>query len=380
MCREGQFGLIALQMAFGVFGPNPVSELLTAVVAWLPKAVVAIIIVVVAGAIAGGVKDLINNTLGGLSYGRLLGTIASVFILGLGVIAALNQIGVATAVTTPVLITVLATVGGILVVGVGGGLIRPMQNRWDGWLNRAEQEIPQDARRSRGYRAATGRPGAEPDGGQAREPCPGGRCRPERADHADSSDRSADAAVERISTHLTGFPSGHRGSHRTRRRNRLDRRVKTMAEHTPRVADAINTLVAAVRDRDIDVVSDLLAQWCRPASDDDLLAIVTALISAGGRKIMEPEAVRLPDAAFAVEVQNADGRPVDIDSIAPPVRAVLRAQLAWLNDRPEDVADQIRMVIDSGDSHDRMSMLVHALVWAVQVGVGESTEDGGSGR
>lgn len=134
--------LIALQMAFGVFGPNPVSELQTAVVAWLPKAVVAIIIVVVASAIATGVKDLINNTLGGLSYGRLLATIASVFILGLGIIAALNQIGVATAVTTPVLVTILATVGGILVVGVGGGLIKPMQNRWDGWLNRAEREIP----------------------------------------------------------------------------------------------------------------------------------------------------------------------------------------------------------------------------------------------
>ncbi|MGH3858745.1 hypothetical protein [Actinokineospora sp.] len=150
-----------------------------------------------------------------------------------------------------------------------------------------------------------------------------------------------------------------------------------MAEHTPRVADAINTLVAAVRDRDIDVVSDLLAQWCRPASDSDLVAIVTALISAGGRKILESEAVQLPDAAFAVEVQNADGLPVDIDSISPPVRAVLRAQLAWLNDRPEDVTDQIRLVIDSGDSHDRMSMLVHALVWAVQVGVSESTEDSG---
>ena len=42
-------------------------------------------------------------------------------IVGLGVIAALNQIGVATTVTTPVLIAVLATGGGVIVVGVGGG-------------------------------------------------------------------------------------------------------------------------------------------------------------------------------------------------------------------------------------------------------------------
>lgn len=132
--------LIALQVAFGVFGPNPISELLAGVVAFLPKAVVAIIIVVVAAAIAKAVKDLVTAALGGLSYGNLLGNLASVFILGLGIIAALNQIGIATTVTTPILVAVLATVGGILVVGVGGGLVRPMQSRWERWLNTAEQE------------------------------------------------------------------------------------------------------------------------------------------------------------------------------------------------------------------------------------------------
>ncbi|CAM3594286.1 hypothetical protein KIPE111705_16020 [Kibdelosporangium persicum] len=134
--------LITLQIAFGVWGPNPVSVLLTDIVNWLPRAVVAIIIVVVAAAIAGAVKDLITSTMSGLSYGRVLANIASIFILALGVIAALNQIGVATSVTTPVLITVLATIGGIAIVGVGGGLIRPMQQRWANWLDKAEHEIP----------------------------------------------------------------------------------------------------------------------------------------------------------------------------------------------------------------------------------------------
>ncbi|HEY0454642.1 mechanosensitive ion channel family protein [Actinophytocola sp.] len=135
--------LITLQIAFGVWGPNPVSAVLTGIVAWLPRAVVAIVIIVVAGAVARAVRDLITNTLGGLSYASLLGTLASVFVWGLGIIAALNQIGVATTVTMPVLITVLATIGGIAIVGVGGGLIRPMQARWDRWLSRAEEEIPQ---------------------------------------------------------------------------------------------------------------------------------------------------------------------------------------------------------------------------------------------
>lgn len=134
--------LFVLQMAFGVFGQNPISDLISSVIAFLPKLIVAIIIIVVAAAIAAAVKTLIEGTLGGLSYGKALAAIASIFILGLGVIAALEQVGVATAITTPILIAVLATIGGILVIGVGGGLIAPMQKRWEGYLTAAEAEAP----------------------------------------------------------------------------------------------------------------------------------------------------------------------------------------------------------------------------------------------
>jgi hypothetical protein len=132
--------LFVLQLAFGVFGQNPISDLLSGVIAFLPRLVVALIIVVVASAIAAAVRDLVSNALGGLSYGKLLANIASVFILGLGIIAALNQIGIALTVTLPVLVAILGTIGGILVVGVGGGLIRPMQQRWEDYLSKAEDE------------------------------------------------------------------------------------------------------------------------------------------------------------------------------------------------------------------------------------------------
>jgi hypothetical protein len=145
--------LFTLQLAFGVWGPNAVSDLIEGVVAWLPKAFVAIIIVVIACAIAAAVKDLVSNALGGLSYGRLLANVASYFIIGLGVIAALNQIGVATTVTMPVLIAVLATVAGVLIVGVGGGLVRPMQGRWESWLQRAANESQVIAEHAKAYSA-----------------------------------------------------------------------------------------------------------------------------------------------------------------------------------------------------------------------------------
>jgi len=132
--------LFVLQLAFGVFGPNPISDLIAGVIAFLPKLFVALIIVVVASAIAAAVRDLLSNTLSGLSYGRILANIASIFIIGLGVIAALNQVGIALTVTLPILIAVLGTIGGILVVGIGGGLIKPMQERWDRYLIKAEEE------------------------------------------------------------------------------------------------------------------------------------------------------------------------------------------------------------------------------------------------
>lgn len=132
--------LFTLQFAFGVWGPNAISDLIRGVVSWLPRAFVAIVIVVIAAAIANAVRDLVSGALGGLSYGRVLADLTAIFILALGVIAALNQVGIATTVTTPVLIAVLATVAGILVVGVGGGLVKPMQARWDHWLERAAAE------------------------------------------------------------------------------------------------------------------------------------------------------------------------------------------------------------------------------------------------
>ena len=134
--------LFVLQFAFGVFGPNPVSDLLAAIIAFLPRLIVAIVIIIIAAAVAAAAKTLIEGTLGGLSYGKIIANIASIFILFIGVIAALNQIGVATTVTTPILITVLAIIGGVIIIGAGGGLIKPMQARWETILNKAAEEAP----------------------------------------------------------------------------------------------------------------------------------------------------------------------------------------------------------------------------------------------
>jgi mechanosensitive ion channel-like protein len=152
------FLLFVLQVAFGVFGPNPASDLIRSFVAWIPKLVVAIVIVVVAAALAGWVREVISQSLADVAYGRGVATGVQVVLLVLGIMAALSQIGIGTTVTLPVLVAVLATAGGILIVGVGGGLIKPMQHRWERMLNRAETEAALASERVRTNRSdRTGR-------------------------------------------------------------------------------------------------------------------------------------------------------------------------------------------------------------------------------
>jgi hypothetical protein len=132
--------LVTLQLAIGVFGNNPVSTMINGVVAWLPRGLVALAIVVVAAFIARVVRDLVGAALSSLSYGRTLATVASVFVLGIGIIAALGQAGIATTITGPILVAVLAAIVGVIVVGVGGGLIMPMRQRWERMLDGAERD------------------------------------------------------------------------------------------------------------------------------------------------------------------------------------------------------------------------------------------------
>lgn len=132
--------LIGLSVAFGVFGNNPVSAYLASIVAFIPRAIVAIVIIVVTAFLARMAHDVISGGLGGLSYGRVLAAIASAAIWFFGIVAALNEIGVATSVTMPLEIAILAALAGIAIVGVGGGLVRPMQTRWERWLKGAERE------------------------------------------------------------------------------------------------------------------------------------------------------------------------------------------------------------------------------------------------
>jgi hypothetical protein len=174
--------LFTLVLAFGAFGNNPVSDLLNRLVAWLPQLFVALVIIVVAFAIANAVHSIVSGTLEGTTYGRAAARISQVAIIFFGVVAALGQVGIATTVTTPILWTVLAMIAGVVIVGVGGGLISPMRERWERMLATAADEASKvketvgtgDATESMSQTYRSGRYGTEADAqapsGTMREP------------------------------------------------------------------------------------------------------------------------------------------------------------------------------------------------------------------
>ena len=134
--------LLVLQLAFGLFGANPVSDLITGIVAYLPKVFAAILIVVIAAAVAAAAKEIVESALGGLSYGRSVAVGASVAILTVGAFAALDQLQIAPAIVTGLFYALLAVVVGSAVIAIGGGGIQPMRARWEATLERWDTEKP----------------------------------------------------------------------------------------------------------------------------------------------------------------------------------------------------------------------------------------------
>ena len=134
--------LFVLQLAFGVFGQNPVSDMIEGVVAYLPKVFVAIVVVVLAAAIAAAAKTLIESMLGGLSYGRTLANVTGGAIVAVGVFMALNQLQIAPEIVNGLFYGALALIVGSGIIAIGFGGVQPMQARWERALTRIDEEAP----------------------------------------------------------------------------------------------------------------------------------------------------------------------------------------------------------------------------------------------
>lgn len=132
--------LFTLQLAFGVFGPNPISELLEGLIAYIPNVFVAVLIIVIAAFVASAVRDIASAALSNAEFGSLLTKLAYWAIIVVGVFAALDQLEIAPTIVTGLFYALLAVVAGSAIVAIGGGGINPMRSRWESFLNKAESD------------------------------------------------------------------------------------------------------------------------------------------------------------------------------------------------------------------------------------------------
>ena len=177
--------LVTLQIAFGVFGPNPISDLLQGLIAYLPNVLVAIVIIVVAAAIAKAATDLLTNLLSSVSGGQVMAKGAGIAVLVFGAFAALDQLQIAPRIVTGLWYAILAIVVGSAVVAIGGGGIKTMQRYWERATTKAEERAPeltQQAQQSASTQLLTRgtgrRPTPTPGPRSSRPSGPAGHARP----------------------------------------------------------------------------------------------------------------------------------------------------------------------------------------------------------
>lgn len=115
-------GLAVLNAALNVFGSNPISDLLNDFIAWIPKLIVAIIIIIVTGLVATFVRNVMTSVLGANPNAPLMTNLAVAGVWIVGVFAALDQAQFAQDIVDTLFQAIAASLSLILVIkfGVGG--------------------------------------------------------------------------------------------------------------------------------------------------------------------------------------------------------------------------------------------------------------------
>lgn len=131
--------LLGLQLAISVFGPNPISDLINSVVAFVPKAIVAMVIIIITGLLVRAVNQVLQPFYANMDWGGIARSIVTAAIWMLGIFAALDQIEVAQDVVSTLFTTIVGSLGLIIVIKFGVGGIWAARDRfWPAVYDRIE--------------------------------------------------------------------------------------------------------------------------------------------------------------------------------------------------------------------------------------------------
>jgi hypothetical protein len=112
----------AFAIAVSQLGIQALDNFVQSIVAYLPNVVVAILIFVIAGAVAGAASRLIARTLGDTATGRIAGAAVPVLIMGVATFMILDELNIAPAIVEITYIALLGSLalGMAIAFGLGG--------------------------------------------------------------------------------------------------------------------------------------------------------------------------------------------------------------------------------------------------------------------
>ena len=132
--------LLVLQLAISVFGDTAVQDSLDDLVAFIPRVFVALIIIVIAGAVANAVKELVAPAVAHLDYGNLLVTAIGAAIWIIGGFAAFDHLDIASEVVDTLFKSLVGGLTAIMVIKFGVGGIWAARDRfWPGVYDKFQE-------------------------------------------------------------------------------------------------------------------------------------------------------------------------------------------------------------------------------------------------
>lgn len=90
-------------------------------------------------------------------------------------------------------------------------------------------------------------------------------------------------------------------------------------------------------------------------------AIVGELIGLGAGAVRVRAGPVTDEAIFMVQLRDGVDRDVSIDELDPPIRAMVRALLAYLNESSDDAAYQLDLAVPDTDPVSAMEVVLHAM-------------------
>ena len=136
--------LIALVVAFDALGLPAVSDVLRQLLLWLPNLIVAMVVLVVAGLLAGALSKIVRGTTAqaGISNPDALATVAKVAVWGFAIVVAVNQIGVAATLVNTLVMAIAGAMALAFGLAFGLGGRDEAANLLANWKQAAEDAEP----------------------------------------------------------------------------------------------------------------------------------------------------------------------------------------------------------------------------------------------